>query len=368
MNSIERLRATYSFETVDHLYRTDFYIWSEALERWKSEGMPQGAEANDLFGYDQQVKVSANLSGWCEPPFVPATEEIVLESGDDYDIVRDNAGRTLKCFKGRRHGFMPTYLKHAVTCRKDWEENVSPLLSPETPERLRMIRERAQVLAGAHSEGLWLVQNIIGGYMYLRALVGPVEICYMVVDDPDLVHSMMRRWFELADSISKELQRHVEFDELFLGEDICYNHGLLISPEMVREFLFPYYRRLKENMQARQKRRLFFHIDTDGNVNEALPLYRREIGVDAMSPFEIAAGNDVLSIAREHPDLVISGGIDKRVLAAGPPEIDAYLEGLIPAMVARGGYIPTCDHGVPDNVSFESYMHYRKRMMDLDHL
>jgi hypothetical protein len=36
-------------------------------------------------------------------------------------------------------------------------------------------------------------------------------------------------------------------------------------------------------------------------------------------------------------------------------------------MLERGGYIPTCDHGVPDNVSLESYLHYRRRMCELDH-
>ena len=52
---------------------------------------------------------------------------------------------------------------------------------------------------------------------------------------------------------------------------------------------------------------------------------------------------------------------------AGPAAIDGYLERVIPFMVRRGGYVPTCDHGVPDNVSFDSYMHYRRRVMELDH-
>lgn len=367
MNSIERLRATYNFEPVDHLFRKDFYIWEEALERWKSEGMPADADTSELFGYDERTWRHVDLLGWCEPPFVPAMEEVIIESAGDYEIVRDNAGRTVKFFKGRRHGFMPTYLKHAVTCEKDWEEDVAPLLSLETPERWQQVEDATADLAEARRNGMWMVQDIIGGYMYLRALVGPVEICYMFVDNPDLVHRMMRRWLDLSDAVSARLQEHVEFDELFLAEDICYNHGLLISPDMVREFIFPYYRQLKENMEARQKRRLFFHIDTDGNVAEALDLYRNEVGMNVMSPFEIAAGNDVLEIAREHPDLVMFGGIDKRVLAAGPEAIDEYLDRLMPLMVERGGYIPTCDHGVPHNVSFESYMHYRKRIMELDH-
>ena len=60
----------------------------------------------------------------------------------------------------------------------------------------------------------------------------------------------------------------------------------------------------------------------------------------------------------------VSGGIDKRILAAGKDAIDRELERIMPAMRRRGGYIPTCDHGVPEEVSFENYMHYRERMQD----
>ena len=34
-------------------------------------------------------------------------------------------------------------------------------------------------------------------------------------------------------------------------------------------------------------------------------------------------------------------------------------------MRERGGYIPCVDHGTPEEVSFENYMHYRKRMIEL---
>ena len=86
-----------------------------------------------------------------------------------------------------------------------------------------------------------------------------------------------------------------------------------------------------------------------------------------MSPWEVASGCDVVEIGRRWPGLVMAGGIDKRVLAAGKDSIDRHLEHIIPAMLERGGYIPTCDHGVPDNVSLESYLHYRRRICELDH-
>ena len=60
----------------------------------------------------------------------------------------------------------------------------------------------------------------------------------------------------------------------------------------------------------------------------------------------------------------MAGGIDKRVLAEGKRAIDAHLDHILPAMHRRGGYIPTCDHGVPAEVPLANYLHYRKRCME----
>ena len=41
------------------------------------------------------------------------------------------------------------------------------------------------------------------------------------------------------------------------------------------------------------------------------------------------------------------------------------VERILPAMRRRGGYIPHCDHSVPEEVSLENYLHYRKRCIEL---
>ena len=217
------------------------------------------------------------------------------------------------------------------------------------------------------AQGLVITQNLIGGYMYLRSLIGPEDILYKFYDTPDLIHDCMETWLKLADAVISRHQKHVTIDELFLAEDICYNHGLLISSDMMREFLFPYYQQLIANLKTRQidkTRHLFIQIDTDGFAVPVIPFYQ-EIGMDIMSPFEVASGCDVVEIGRHFPNLVLTGGIDKRVLAKSKKEIDRELERILPAMRRRGGYIPTCDHGVPEEVSYENYLHYRKRCVEL---
>jgi len=367
MNSGQRLRATHEFRPVDHLYRTEFYIWEEAIEKWKSQGLPEDWAERNLFNYDPPGIVETGLYlGWVEPPFLPEFEEKTVEVRDDHEIIQDRAGRLLKVFRGRRHGFMPEYIKHAVSGLADWEE-IASRLDPNDHERWaglpEMVRDRR---AQANSlEGL-LQQRFIGGYMYLRALMGPEDLLYKFYDDPDLIHACMRGWFDIVDAGVARVQAEVEIDEIYIGEDICYNHGLLISPDAVREFLFPYYQQVLSNARSRQKRKIYLHIDTDGDCRPAIPLYL-ELGMDKMSPFEVASGCDVVEIAKQYPGLIMAGGIDKRVLADGKEAIEAHLRHIIPFMVERGGFYPTCDHGVPDDVSFEDYMFYRQRMCEMDH-
>jgi uroporphyrinogen decarboxylase len=227
-------------------------------------------------------------------------------------------------------------------------------------------RRIAEVTAEAE-KGLMVTQQLIGGYMYLRTLMGPERLLYSFYDDPALIRDCMEAWFILSDAVIAEHQKHVTLDEIFLAEDICYKGGSLISPDMMREFLFPYYQQLLANTKNRQidkSRHLYIQIDTDGDARPVIPLYQ-EIGMDYMSPFEVASNCDVVEIRKKYPQLLMRGGIDKRILAKDNDAIDRELERIIPFMKARGGYIPTCDHGVPEEVSFENYMHYRKRMLEL---
>jgi uroporphyrinogen decarboxylase len=143
---------------------------------------------------------------------------------------------------------------------------------------------------------------------------------------------------------------------------------MLISPPVWREFLRPYYLELIQRARARQTRPLYFMLDTDGNADEANPLYH-EIGFDATSPCEVASGQDVVAIGERYPDLVLFGGLDKRLLTDGADlaVLDRELERILPTMLRRGGYAPTTDHGVPPDVPLANYLHYRKRILELDH-
>jgi hypothetical protein len=364
--SARKLRDTYAITPGIPLLKREFGFYS--LEVWAEQGMPQDVSHPELFDLEPPGSHSLGQLGWCEAGLCPVFETTVLEDRGEYELAQDFAGRHVLFFKGRRNGFMPEYVDHPVKDTRSFQEKIAWRMDPDSPERYVDLDERMATAKEAAGQGLMITQNLVGGYMYLRSLLGPEELLYAFYDMPDVVHACMRAWFELADVVIARHQAHVTLDEFFLAEDICYNGGALISPQMMKRFLFPYYQQLIANIKARQidkTRHLYIQVDTDGFSDHVIPLYREAIGLDALSPFEVAAGCDVVRTAQEYPDLAIFGGIDKRVLAQGRDAIDAMLERIIPVMRERGGYIPTCDHGVPEEVPYGDYLYYRRRVVEL---
>ncbi|MEG0766850.1 MAG: uroporphyrinogen decarboxylase family protein, partial [Clostridia bacterium] len=234
---------------------------------------------------------------------------------------------------------------------------------PNAPERTRAMEAYMPGIVAQARRGCVVEQYMVGGYMYLRSLMGPEGLLYMFYDDPELIEECMKAWFTLADTMIARHQQQVSLDEILLDEDICYKQGSLISPEMIRKFLLPYYEQLIQNARRRQldsKRPIQYHVGSDGHFDAVIPLYQ-QTGMNFLSPFEVAADSDVVRTGREYPELLISGGMDKREMSRGHDAIDRMIDRILPVMQARGGYFPTCDHGVPEEVSLENYMYYRTR-------
>ncbi|MBI4976654.1 MAG: hypothetical protein HZC28_04185 [Spirochaetes bacterium] len=359
-----KMRDFYDMKPGAAFYQREFGFYS--LEAWKTQGMPQDIPHHTLFGFDPAGKHSLGQIGWCEAGFNPVFEDKILEDRGDYEVVQDFAGRHVLCFKGRRSGFMPEYIDHPVKDMRTWKELCEWRLNPSSPERYADLDKRMANAQRAAGEGQVICQNLVGGYMYLRSLMGPEGILYKVYDDPELIHACMRTWFILADAVIARHQEYVTLDEIYFGEDICYNAGPLIGPDMIREFLFPYYQQLITNAKHRQldpDRHLFVNLDTDGKAATVIEVYQ-EIGMDYMNPFEVASGCDVVEVRKKYPSLLMHGGFDKRILAKGKEAIDREVDRIFPFMKKYGGYMPTCDHGVPEEVKYEDYLHYRKRCLE----
>ncbi|MDP6154248.1 MAG: hypothetical protein QF785_12780 [Phycisphaeraceae bacterium] len=94
---------------------------------------------------------------------------------------------------------------------------------------------------------------------------------------------------------------------------------------------------------------MLLEVDSDGLVEELIPVWL-EAGVRCNSPVEVAAGNDLPAMRRRFGErMAYQGGIDRRAIAAGGQELREEIARIKP-VIDGGGYIPSCDHGVPANV------------------
>ena len=83
-----------------------------------------------------------------------------------------------------------------------------------------------------------------------------------------------------------------------------------------------------------------------------------DAGFDYVDPMEVAAGNDLPALRREYGNKVaFGGGIDKREIARGGQHIVREIDRLRP-VIESGGYIPSCDHGIPVDVGWTDFVHY----------
>jgi uroporphyrinogen decarboxylase len=83
-----------------------------------------------------------------------------------------------------------------------------------------------------------------------------------------------------------------------------------------------------------------------------------DAGVDTLWPIERASEINPMALRKRFgKGLRLWGGVDKRVLVQGPEAIRAHLREFIP-LIEEGGFIPTVDHTVPPDVSWENFRHY----------
>ena len=352
MDFNESLRATLHFERPEEVCQFEWGYWPETIARWKREGMRGDNPWDDLpITFYHRVPVQVRI--------FPAFAEEVISETPDARVIRDGAGIVKEVYKLATT--MPRFLRHPVASPGDFEA-LKERLDPTDPARFPADwAEQARRLAGRNSV-LVLGGTEISFFGWHRELMGAEGLLLAFYDQPELIHAISRHHVHFIRELYTRIMRDVQAEFVFFWEDMSYRNGPLISPALVRRFLLPYWREMAELFHAHGGYRIL--LDSDGDVTKLLPLFV-EAGIDGALPFEVAAGMDIRRIREAWPRLVICGGIDKRQIAKGRRAIDRELEARLPEMFRHGGYLPSMDHHVPPEVSYDDFRYYVARTQDL---
>jgi hypothetical protein len=347
------LAETLAFGRPEQICQFEWGYWPETVARWRAEGMP---DVNPWVaaGITRYRRVPVEVR-FC-PPFTPevlgetATTRIVRNAmGVIQEVPRDGATR------------LPHFLAHPVRTLADFEV-IKERLDPDTPTRFPPDWPAQAAALPQRNDILVMGGTEISFFGWHRDLMGVENLLLGYYDNPELIHAISRHHLEFLKRLYARILASVRFDFIFCWEDMSFKNGPLIGPDLVREFMLPYYRELVGFFRSFGDYK--FLLDSDGDVRLLIPLFR-EVGIDGMLPFEVAAGMDIRMIAEAYPDLILAGGLDKRVLAQGKAAIDRELEAKLPPLFRRGGYLPSMDHHVPPEVSWADFQYYLQRVREL---
>jgi hypothetical protein len=372
MNPRERYRETLLFGHPDRVPLQPGGPRESTLRAWRQQGLPEGVHHTqhlmEVLGIElEQTRPRVPLG--VSFTMIPTFEEKVLEHRDGHYIVQDWMGaiteisdeydytyiRSAKDFVTRKWHRFP------VQSREDWEERIKWRYDPHHPERFPPdFDERCAAL---RDRDYPLTVSVNGPFWQLREWVGMENLCMLMVDDPDFVIEMVGAWTEFVSATLAQITARVELDNVHLSEDMAYKAHSMISPRMVRHFLMPAYERwVAEIMDSGCP---IVDMDSDGNVEVLIPLWI-ESGINVCDPIEVAAGNDIVAYReRFGGQMAYQGGIDKRAIAAGGQVMREEVLRVVPPLLQDGGFIPSCDHGVPPDISWPNFVEYTRLLAQL---
>jgi len=360
VNARERFLACNRFQSVDRAPFMEVTLWGQTVERWLSEGMPREVDAgfllsgNEHFGFERWEYIALNVG------LHPYFENEVLEEDERTILFRGKDGvvhRALKEGMARgTHASMDQHVSFPVTDRSSFLE-MKERYKWDSP--VRYPGDWADLVRGYEGRDYPLALTQLGGfglYSMLRRWMGTEGACTIFYDDPPLAEEMLEFLTDFFIQLTGRALREVDVDWYNCFEDFAFKTGPLVSPAIYKRFLLPRYRRITEHL--RRNGVDVISLDSDGNFEVLLPMII-EAGFNHTLPLEQAAGMDAVKIRKEYGTaMALLGGIDKREIAKGKREIEEELRRQVPFLLETGGFVPTIDHAVPPDISYENFLYY----------
>lgn len=101
MNSKERMDCVFAGERPDR-YPVNESFWVETVKKWQEEGLPEGADLEEYFGFDLRACGGCDLTA-------QFPEEFISED-DTYKVIRDSRGVVAQRHKNES-GHTPHWLE-----------------------------------------------------------------------------------------------------------------------------------------------------------------------------------------------------------------------------------------------------------------
>ncbi len=366
MNHRQRVKAILHYEKYDRMPVVAFGYWKETLEKWAAEGHIPASAAEEYerfgdnctadravmaqLGFDFNWNSVAEGRSFLHPFF---KSELLRTEENGAQIIRNSQGLITRVMPGVVS--IPSEIGTTLTGREVWKELYLPKLT-YSPDRVDMKKMYALKEESASRE-IPLALHCGSLYGNIRNMLGVEELSYLAVDDEELYAEIIDTFGELVYRVAEQmLSVGVEFDYGHFWEDICFNNGPLIHPQVFREMIGPHYKRTTSLLNAHGID--IVSVDCDGWIDLLIPTWL-ENGVNTMFPIEVGTWNASIAPwrAKYGRNLRGVGGMNKTVFSRDKAAVNAEIERLKP-LIDLGGYIPCPDHRIAPDAKYELVAYY----------
>ena len=228
------------------------------------------------------------------------------------------------------------------------------------PEKAKAIFQETDLMPAAHRP------LPLGIFEMACSLRDTEQLFLDLLLNKALVHTLMDKLLEINIGFY-EIQTNAlgEYVKLFeVTDDMASQQGLMISPEMYREFLKPRHKQIVEYIKMRvPDSKVLFH--SCGAVAKLIPDFI-ELGVDIINPVQpLAKGMNLKFLKEEYgKDIVFCGGLDVQdALRKDFMEIDAEVKRCIREGAYSGGYIAGPSHDIGKDIPLKNIIYVSDAVM-----
>lgn len=261
----------------------------------------------------------------------------------------------LRCPLGKAHaGFYGGHTRGSeaavvIRNREDFESY------PWPPESAPFDLEPFERVAAILPEGVKIVGGVCAGpYEWVSWMLGTVGLSYLLADDPGLVADVFRRVGNLHVSAVRQVAGMDAFGAVRQGDDLGYKTSTFLSPDLLRQHVFPVYKRMVDATHETGKP---FILHSCGNLDAVYEDLIEGVGIDGKHSFEDTI-LPVTEFKKQYGHRVTPvGGLDVDKICRLPePELRAYVRNTIDQCFDDGRWVLGTGNSLTDYMPVEQYL------------
>jgi len=188
-------------------------------------------------------------------------------------------------------------------------------------------------------------------------LMGFNDFALKLILDEKLVADVFRKVAEIQFQGLEEIFELPYVDAVWVVDDIAFGTGPMISPQALKDHVFPWYREMAA--RCHQNDRIFF-MHSDGDLMMLMEDII-DIGVDVLQPIDPTC-MDIEQVKEMYGNRIcLVGNVSNELLRSGTSgQVEKRVKKLIRKVAPGGGYCIGSGNSVPNWAKFENYMVMRE--------